>query len=97
MTFKVGEFSFNLLDENGTVLQTKQNAADGTVTFDAIAYTEAMIGTHKYTIKEVVPADQANIQYDEGQVDVTVTVTKVVSIKRYPSSCFIRCEENLYQ
>ena len=71
-----GEFSFTLLDENGTVLQTKQNAADGTVTFDAIAYTEAMIGTHKYTIKEVVPADQANIQYDEGQVDVTVTVTK---------------------
>ena len=71
-----GEFSFNLLDENGTVLQTKQNAADGTVTFDAIAYTEAMIGTHKYTVKEVVPADQANIQYDEGQVDVTVTVTK---------------------
>ncbi|MFS9026865.1 Spy0128 family protein [Streptococcus sp. OMI870] len=71
-----GEFSFNLLDENGTVLQTKQNAADGTVTFDAIAYTEAMIGTHQYTIKEVVPADKANIQYDEGQVDVTVTVTK---------------------
>ena len=71
-----GEFSFNLLDENGTVLQTKQNTADGSVTFDAIAYTEAMIGTHKYTIKEVVPADQANIQYDEGQVDVTVTVTK---------------------
>ena len=71
-----GEFSFNLLDENGSVLQTKQNAADGTVTFDAIAYTEAMIGTHKYTIKEVVPADKANIQYDEGQVDVTVTVTK---------------------
>ena len=71
-----GEFSFNLLDENGTVFQTKQNAADGTVTFDAIAYTEAMIGTHKYTIKEVVPADKANIQYDEGQVDVTVTVTK---------------------
>ena len=71
-----GEFSFNLLDENGTVLQTKQNAADGTVTFDAIAYTEAMIGTHKYTVKEVVPADKANIQYDEGQVYVTVTVTK---------------------
>ena len=71
-----GEFSFNLLDENGTVLQTKQNAADGTVTFDAIAYTEAMIGTHKYTVKEVVPADKANIQYDEGQIDVTVNVTK---------------------
>ena len=71
-----GEFSFNLLDANGTVLQTKQNAADGTVTFDPIAYTENTIGTHQYTIKEVLPADQANIQYDEGQVDVTVTVTK---------------------
>ena len=71
-----GEFSFNLLDANGTVLQTKQNAADGTVTFDPIAYTEDTIGTHQYTIKEVVPADKANIQYDEGQVDVTVTVTK---------------------
>lgn len=71
-----GEFSFNLLDANGTVLQTKQNAADGTVTFDPIAYTEDTIGTHQYTIKEVLPADQANIQYDEGQVDVTITVTK---------------------
>jgi len=38
--------------------------------------TPSEIGTHKYTIKEVVPADQANIQYDEGQVYVTVTVTK---------------------
>ena len=71
-----GEFSFNLLDANGTVLQTKQNAADGTVTFDPIAYTEDTIGTHQYTIKEVLPADKANIQYDEGHVDVTVTVTK---------------------
>jgi len=71
-----GEFSFNLLDANGTVLQTKQNSADGTVTFDPIAYTEDTIGTHQYTIKEVLPADKANIQYDEGQVDVTVTVTK---------------------
>ncbi len=71
-----GEFSFNLLDANGTVLQTKQNAADGTVTFDPIAYTEDTIGTHQYTIKEVLPADKANIQYDEGQVDVTITVTK---------------------
>ena len=71
-----GEFSFNLLDENGTVLQTKQNAADGTVTFDAIAYTEALIGTHQYTIKEVLPEDKGSVQYDEGQVEVTVTVTK---------------------
>ena len=71
-----GEFSFNLLDANGTVLQTKQNAADGTVTFDPITYTEEMIGTHQYTIKEVLPEDKGSVQYDEGQVEVTVTVTK---------------------
>ena len=71
-----GEFSFNLLDENGIVLQTKQNAADGTVTFDPITYTEEMIGTHQYTIKEVLPEDKGSVQYDEGQVEVTVTVTK---------------------
>ena len=33
---KDGEFSFNLLDEAGEVLQTKQNVADGSVAFDEI-------------------------------------------------------------
>ena len=50
---KNGEFNFQLLDETGKVLQTKQNAADGTVTFDDISYSSEDAGkTFHYTIKE---------------------------------------------
>ena len=41
---KNGEFNFQLLDETGKVLQTKQNAADGTVTFDDISYSSEDAG-----------------------------------------------------
>ena len=75
---KNGEFSFTLLDETGKVLQTKQNAADGTVTFDDISYSSEDAGkTFHYTIKEVIPESKAKgMTYDEGTIDVTVTVTK---------------------
>ena len=49
-TLKDGEFSFDLKDENGAVLQTKQNTAAGTVTFDEISYDAA--GTYNYKIVE---------------------------------------------
>ena len=75
---KNGEFNFQLLDETGKVLQTKQNAADGTVTFDDISYSSEDAGkTFHYTIKEVIPESKAKgMTYDEGNIDVTVTVTK---------------------
>ena len=75
---KNGEFNFQLLDETGKVLQTKQNAADGTVAFDAISYSEAEVGkTFTYTIKEVIPeSKEKGMVYDEGTVQATVTVSK---------------------
>ena len=75
---KNGEFNFQLLDETGKVLQTKQNAADGTVAFDDISYSLEDAGkTFHYTIKEVIPESKAKgMTYDEGNIDVTVTVTK---------------------
>ena len=75
---KNGEFNFQLLDETGKVLQTKQNAADGTVTFDDISYSLEDAGkTFHYTIKEVIPESKAKgMTYDEGNIDVTITVTK---------------------
>ena len=75
---KNGEFNFQLLDETGKVLQTKQNAADGTVAFDDISYSSEDAGkTFHYTIKEVIPESKAKgMTYDEGNIDVTVTVTK---------------------
>ena len=47
-------FTFELL-ENGNVIQTKQNAADGTIQFDAISYAAA--GTHTYTVREKAGTD----------------------------------------
>ena len=75
---KNGEFNFQLLDETGKVLQTKQNVADGTVAFDDISYSLEDAGkTFHYTIKEVIPESKAKgMTYDEGNIDVTVTVTK---------------------
>ena len=75
---KNGEFNFQLLDETGKVLQTKQNAADGTVTFDDISYSSEDAGkTFHYTIKEVIPESKTKgMTYDEGSIDATVTVTK---------------------
>ena len=75
---KNGEFNFQLLDETGKVLQTKQNAADGSVAFDEISYSQEDAGkTFHYTIKEVIPESKAKgMTYDEGSIDATVTVTK---------------------
>jgi len=75
---KDGEFSFNLLDEAGEVLQTKQNAADGSVAFDEISYSQEDAGkTFHYTIKEVIPQSQEKgMTYDQASIEVTVIVTK---------------------
>lgn len=65
------QFSFELKDFNGNVLQIKKNAKDGTVKFDAITYSAA--GTYEYTISEV-QGNKPGYTYDENIVTVTVTV-----------------------
>ncbi|MBR0154014.1 MAG: hypothetical protein IJM26_09540, partial [Lachnospiraceae bacterium] len=67
-----GEFSFQLLDEDGNVVETVKNAADGSITFSEITYDKT--GTYKYTIVEVNDG-LGGVTYDEGKVEVTVTVT----------------------
>ena len=74
---KNGEFSFQLKDENGTVLQTKQNNASGVIAFDDLTFTKAEVGVHHYTVEEVVPANkEAGMTYDPMKAAVTITVTK---------------------
>ena len=65
-----GQFTFKLTGADGTELEAS-NAADGTVTFPAIAFDEA--GTYTYTVSEV-DDDQANVTYDTATYKVTVTV-----------------------
>ncbi|MTR69434.1 Spy0128 family protein, partial [Streptococcus parasanguinis] len=72
---KDGEFSFVLKDKDGKVLQTKQNDASGRVRFDALTFTNAQVGDHKYTVEEV-QGSEAGMTYDPMKANVTVTVTK---------------------
>lgn len=69
---KEGQFSFQLKDADGKVLQTAKNAADGTVGFEAISYDKP--GTYTYSISEVDDG-QKNVTYDAAEHRVTVTVT----------------------
>ena len=89
-----GQFSFQLLDANGDVLQTKTNAADGSVTFDAIPYTQDDMGgaataTKTYTVHEVIPVQQeTGYHYDTEDVTVSVTLTddgagKITAVPTY--------------
>ena len=82
---EAGEFEFELRNESGAKVGENKitNAADGTVTFDAIEYTLADLdnGTKKtlnYTVKEVIPepADQLRgVTYSNAEHKVTVVLT----------------------
>lgn len=76
-TFKAGQFSFELKDGEGRVLQTETNDADGSVSF-SVDYNKA--GEYHYTISEVVPEGakdnvKDHITYDTTPRNVTVRVT----------------------
>lgn len=73
---EAGKYSFVLKKEDGSVVETVTNAADGTVTFSPISYDESQVGTHKYTISEVA-GSEAGITYDKTVQEVEVTVEKV--------------------
>ena len=70
---KAGEFSFDLIEEGATsAAQTKANAENGSVAFDAITYTKP--GTYKYTVKEQA-GTVAGVTYSTQVLNVTVKVT----------------------
>ena len=76
-TIKKGQFSFELKDAEGKVLQTVTNDAEGNVSFN-VDYNKA--DTYTYTISEVVPEGAENnvkdhITYDTVGHNVTVNVT----------------------
>ncbi len=69
-----GEFSFTLEDGDGKLIEAVTNAADGSVVFSEITYTEEDAGkTFTYVIKEAEGTDE-DITYDTHTVTITVTV-----------------------
>ena len=67
---EAGQFEFEL-KQDGKVIETVKNAADGTVTFTAIDLAKA--GVYTYTISEKAGQDE-NITYDKNSYKVTVEV-----------------------
>ena len=68
---RAGEFEFELV-ENGNVVATASNDAEGNVNFDALEYDEA--GTHTYVVREA-KGSLGGVTYDASEHVVTVSVT----------------------
>lgn len=68
---KAGQFSFELKSRDGKVMSTARNAADGSVTFDALTFKQA--GTYTFTVSEVDDG-QARVTYDKAVHRIVVTV-----------------------
>ena len=73
---EAGKYSFILKKEDGSVVETVTNAADGSVTFAPISYDESQVRTHKYTISEVA-GNEPGVTYDTTVQEVEVKVEKV--------------------
>lgn len=68
---KAGQFSFELKSRDGKVMSIAKNAADGSVTFDALTFKQA--GTYTFTVSEVDDG-QAHVTYDKALHKIVVTV-----------------------
>jgi len=94
-TLQANEFDFELVDEEGNVLQTKANDATGQISFDALAYDKA--GEYRYTIREKAGTD-GTITYDAKELAVVVTVTdedgQLTAVAEYEGN---QVFENSYQ
>lgn len=69
---KADQFSFELKSRDGKVMSTAKNAADGSVTFDALTFKQA--GTYTFTVSEVDDG-QAHVTYDKAVRKIVVTVS----------------------
>lgn len=69
---KAGQFSFELKGRDGKVMSTAKNAADGSVTFDALTFKQA--GTYTFTVSEVDDG-QVHVTYDKAVHKIVVTVS----------------------
>lgn len=69
---KAGQFSFELKSRDGKVMSIAKNAADGSVTFDALTFKQT--GTYTFTVSEVDDG-QAHVTYDKAVHKIVVTVS----------------------
>ena len=71
-TLAADQFTFELVDQNGKVVGTAKNKADGSVEFAAVSFDAA--GDYKFKIREKNEG-AAGYTYDSTEFDVAVAVT----------------------
>ena len=70
-SLKDGQFTFELRDDEGNVVETATNDENGKINFKEISFDKA--GTYHYTLREVYDK-QTNIKYDESVYEIVVQV-----------------------
>lgn len=68
---KDGQFTFQLKDEKGKVIDEAKNDENGVIAFKELSFDA--VGTYHYTISEVNDR-QKNIQYDDSEKTAVITV-----------------------
>lgn len=75
IALKANEFTFELQDSKGKVLQTKSNDEKGNIPFDPIKYNSWDVGEHTYKIVEV-KGESDTTAYDNHEEIVKVKVER---------------------
>ena len=83
------EFSFQLKNRDGRVMQTRMNEADGRILFDPMVFDEP--GTYTYYIDQV-PFEADNLVYDAHRETVTVEVSADQATRKLRAR--VRYDEN---
>jgi len=86
MVLEDNMFGFIVEDENGSIIATGTNRADGAITFGAIGFTAP--GDYSYTVSEI-SGGTSGITYDNTLHRVNVTVAEssgtLTATPSYPS------------
>ena len=69
------DFEFEIVDGSGTTVATAFNAANGEIKFDNLHFDKA--GTFIYVLKEVIPEQVDNIEYDPRKYTLNITVRDI--------------------
>lgn len=100
--YKAGEKFTYTVKENGAVVSTGENTADGNITFTQINYELDDKGPHHYVISENKGTD-TGIAYDETEYHVTVTVsdsgngTLVTDVSKYTAEGKVDSDEAIFE
>ncbi len=83
---KVDQFSFQLKDSKGNVVETVKNSVDGKIAFSDLSFTKA--GVFNYTVVEI-KGNETNVTYDATEYGVKIIALSLVrQNKTLCLSCF---------